>query len=129
MGLRYGNKCRQEKKVYLQIFWQMTQIHILSISTSADLEPLGNPYMNKIYKYIRVYICKTPKRKLNHHNGLTRCLQKAGKLLSTFVFRFRAKDRQRKCDSVLPKEIISFENYNTFMTSFQLCVHCHFRED
>lgn len=61
------------------------------------------------------FICKRLQRKLNHHNGLTRCLQKAGKLLSTFEFRFRARDRQQKCDSVLPRKIISFENYMTFM--------------
>lgn len=28
----------------------------------------------------------------------------AGKLLSTFAFQFLVRDRQQKCDSVLPKE-------------------------
>lgn len=45
-------------------------------------------------------------RKLNHRDGLTKCLRMAGKLLSTFAFRFRAKDRQQKCDSVLPRKKI-----------------------
>lgn len=41
------------------------------------------------------------KTKLNHHNGLTKFLQMVGKLLSTFASLFRARDRQRKCDSAL----------------------------
>lgn len=44
----------------------------------------------------------------------------AGKLLSTFAFRFRARDRQQKCDSVLPRKEKEFENYKFFMTSLQL---------
>jgi hypothetical protein len=54
------------------------------------------------------------KLKLNHHNGLTKCLRMAGKLLSTFAFRFRARDRQQKCDSVLPRKKLEFENYKFF---------------
>lgn len=40
----------------------------------------------------------------------------AGKLLSTFAFRFRARDRQQKCDSVLPRE--KKKNYSSRITSF-----------
>lgn len=41
------------------------------------------------------------KSKLNHLNGLTKFLQMVEKLLSMFAFQFRARDHQRKCDSVL----------------------------
>lgn len=61
------------------------------------------------------------KSKLNHHNGLTKCLQTAGKLLSTFAFQFLVRDRQQKCDSVLPRmnriknpDKISLQNYKFY---------------
>lgn len=118
----------------------MTQIHIPSTSTSADLERLDSPYTS-----LRVFYVVAEKRekdnftymysqkgsfaeteksgyetKLNHHNGLTRCLQMAGKLLSTFEFRFRARDRQRKCDSVLPRKEEGRKNreFSLKITSF-----------
>ena len=99
----------------------MTQIHILLTSKFADLERLDNPYITQNnFTYIKL----SPKtRKLNHHNGLTRCLQMAEKLLSTFAFRFRVRDRQQKCDSVLPRKRETEEivrKLQDFMTGLQL---------
>ncbi|CRK94765.1 CLUMA_CG008259, isoform A [Clunio marinus] len=62
--------------------------------------------------------CRIGHNKLNHHNGLTKCLQMAGKLLSTFVFRFQAIDRQQICDSVLPRKKEKNKNYRLKITSF-----------
>lgn len=50
----------EQQKVYLQISWQMTQIHIPSTSTSADLERLDSPYIRKWrdnFRYYYVDIC------------------------------------------------------------------------